>query len=69
MFRTRTKKDAPSVEDSAPDVYPTEGAGETGYGSHALHATDSSCARCNRPLKETDEARRKADGTYVHLCC
>jgi hypothetical protein len=65
MFRSRTKE-APAVEDTAADVYPTE---DTGFGSHALHAADAKCARCNRDLKETDEARRKADGTYVHLCC
>ena len=69
MFRTRTKNEAPAVEDSAPDVYPTEGAEDGGYGSHALHAEDARCARCNRQLKETDEARRRADGSYVHLCC
>lgn len=65
MFRTRTKE-APAVEDTAADVYPTE---DTGFGSHSLRATDAKCVRCNRDLKETDEARRKADGSYVHLCC
>ena len=65
MFRTRTK-DAPAVEDISPDVYPTE---ESGFGSHALHAADAKCARCNRELKANDEARRRADGSYVHLCC
>ena len=68
MFRTRAKE-APAVEDTAADVYPTETAEETGFGSHALHATDAKCARCNRELTENDEARRKADGSYVHLCC
>jgi len=65
MFRTRTKN-APTVEDAAPDVYPSE---ETGYGSHAMHVADKTCARCNRAITENDEARRKADGNYVHLCC
>jgi hypothetical protein len=65
MFRTRAKA-AAAVEDAAPDVYPTEDAG---FGSHALHQADTTCARCNRPLKENDEARRRAGGDYVHLCC
>jgi hypothetical protein len=65
MFRTRTKA-SPAVEDPAPDVYPTEDAG---FGSHSLRATDAKCVRCNRELKENDEARRRADGSYVHLCC
>ena len=65
MFRTRTKE-APAVEDTAAGAYPTE---EAGFGSHALHATDAKCVRCNRDLTENDEARRKADGSYVHLCC
>jgi hypothetical protein len=65
MFRTRARDAAP-VEPVAPDVYPTE---DNGFGSHALHATDASCARCNRALTENDEARRRADGSYVHLCC
>ena len=66
MFRTRTKRSV-AVEDPAPDVYPAE---ESGFGSHSLHAAaDASCVRCNRPLTETDEVRRKADGSYVHLCC
>ena len=65
MFRTRSK-DTPAVEDTAADVYPTD---ESGFGSHALHAADAKCARCSLELKETDEARRKSDGSYVHLCC
>jgi hypothetical protein len=65
MFRNRTKE-TPAVEDAAADVYPTE---DSGFGSHALHHADATCARCNRPLTENDEARRKANGDYVHLCC
>jgi hypothetical protein len=65
MFRTRAK-DAAAVEDAAADAYPADGAG---FGSHALHAVDATCARCNKALTENDEARRKADGSYVHLCC
>ena len=72
MFRTRTKDaattpDTTVQETTAPDVYPTEQP--SGFGSNSLHATDASCARCNRALKENDEARRRADGSYVHLCC
>ena len=71
MFRTRTKDPAetpvaPAVEDATPDVYPTE---DTGFSSHALHAADAKCVRCNRGLGANDEARRRADGSYVHLCC
>ncbi|HET6818703.1 MAG TPA: hypothetical protein VFH66_15855 [Mycobacteriales bacterium] len=65
MFRTRTKA-APAVEDSAADVYPSD---DGGYNSHALRAADARCVRCNRALTANDEARRKADGSYVHLCC
>jgi len=69
MFRTRAKEAAP-VEDATPDVYPTEGTTEdSGFGSHALHAADAKCARCNRALTANDEARRRADGSYVHLSC
>jgi hypothetical protein len=66
MFRTRSKA-APAVpETTAPDVYPAE---DPGFGSHALHVSDATCGRCNREIKDTDETRRKADGSYVHLCC
>lgn len=70
MFRTRSK-DAPAVQDTtAPEVYPAEATPEdNGFGSHSLHVSDATCGRCNRAIKDSDETRRKADGSYVHLCC
>ena len=65
MFRSRAKA-VPAVEDAAADVYPVEDAG---FGSHSLHAVDAKCVRCDKDLRPNDEARRKADGSYVHLCC
>jgi hypothetical protein len=65
MFRTRSKE-VPAVEDTSPDVYPAE---DSGFGSHSLRAADANCVRCNRALTADDEARRRADGSYVHLCC
>jgi hypothetical protein len=67
-MRLRTKQSR--AETTAPDVYPTETAPEDlTIHDHGLHLSDEVCARCQRPITATDEARRTATGGCVHLCC
>jgi hypothetical protein len=61
MFRLGTRKQEPVTDTVAPEVYPAD--------DHALHLADEACARCGRPIKPNEEARRRASGDCVHLSC
>ena len=64
MLGMRSKKNA-VAETTAPDVYPGEPAEDAAVSSMA----GDTCARCERPIAATDEARRTASGGSVHLYC
>ena len=64
-LRNRQKTPSPVAETTAPDVYPSGAAAD----DHGFHVSDETCARCGRPIRPTDEARRTATGGCAHLSC
>jgi len=63
MLGIRSKKQA-VAETTAPEVYPTETA------EPVLNSmSGETCARCDKPIGPSDEARRTATGGCVHLSC
>jgi hypothetical protein len=37
--------------------------------ANELHVSGQTCARCNRPILEGEDVRRRIDGTFQHDTC
>jgi hypothetical protein len=54
----------PEKHQSGPDEFAAES-----YDDNEAHAPGEICARCGNRIQPGDEARRRADGTWVHEVC
>jgi hypothetical protein len=54
----------PEEHRPGPDEFTAES-----YDDNEAHAPDQVCARCGNLIQGGDEARRRADGNWVHEVC